>query len=42
MPFRRPTVRALMRLGDRFLLAQHNNKKPQNIGKWGTPGGRIS
>jgi 8-oxo-dGTP pyrophosphatase MutT (NUDIX family) len=36
-----PTVRAVIQHNDRFLLAQHNNFLPENIGKWGLPGGRI-
>lgn len=38
---KRPAVRAVLRYDNRYLLAQHNNIKPENIGKWGTPGGRI-
>ena len=26
---------------DRYLLAQHNSRRRQNVGKWGLPGGRI-
>ena len=26
---------------DRVLLVQHNNRLPENIGKWGLPGGHI-
>ncbi|HET7559912.1 MAG TPA: NUDIX domain-containing protein [Limnochordia bacterium] len=35
------TARLLMLRGDRILLAQHNNRLPENLGKWGLPGGRI-
>ncbi len=37
----RPTVRAVIRHGERYLIVQHNNQLPENVGKWGTPGGRI-
>lgn len=36
-----PRVRAVLYHEDRFLLAQHNNKSPENIGKWGLPGGGV-
>jgi len=36
-----PAVRAVVIYNDRFLLAQHHNHLPENIGKWGLPGGRI-
>jgi 8-oxo-dGTP pyrophosphatase MutT (NUDIX family) len=34
-------VRAVLYHDGRFLLVQHHNHLPQNIGKWGLPGGRI-
>jgi ADP-ribose pyrophosphatase YjhB (NUDIX family) len=36
-----PAVRAVIVYQDHFLLAQHHNHLPENIGKWGLPGGRI-
>ncbi|MBN2469749.1 MAG: NUDIX hydrolase [Anaerolineae bacterium] len=36
-----PRVRAVLHHAGRFLLVQHNNKRPENIGKWGTPGGGV-
>ncbi|GAB4570650.1 MAG: hypothetical protein Kow0077_05260 [Anaerolineae bacterium] len=43
MPFygHSPRVRAVIHHDGRFLLAQHNNRRPENMGKWGTPGGRV-
>ena len=35
------TVRIIIDRSDSYLLAQHNNKRPENIGKWGLPGGHI-
>jgi len=35
------TVRCILEKNGRYLLAQHNNRKPQNLGKWGLPGGHI-
>lgn len=34
-------VRCILRCGPRYLLAQHNSRRRENIGKWGLPGGRI-
>lgn len=36
-----PRVRAVLHHTGRFLLAQHNNTIPENIGKWGLPGGGV-
>jgi 8-oxo-dGTP pyrophosphatase MutT (NUDIX family) len=36
-----PAVRAVVVHEGKFLLAQHHNYLPENIGKWGLPGGRI-
>lgn len=36
-----PRVRVVLYHDHRFLLAQHNNKAPENIGKWGLPGGGV-
>ena len=36
-----PRVRAVLYHTGRFLLVQHNNFRPETIGKWGTPGGRV-
>lgn len=36
-----PAVRAVLRHEDRFLLVQHNHRKPENLGQWGIPGGRV-
>jgi 8-oxo-dGTP pyrophosphatase MutT (NUDIX family) len=30
-----------LRCGQRYLLAQHNSRRRENIGKWGLPGGRV-
>ncbi len=35
------TVRIIIDRSNKYLLAQHNNKRPENIGKWGLPGGHI-
>ena len=35
------TSRCVLKHGDRFLLAIHNNRRPENIGKWGLVGGRM-
>ncbi len=35
------TVRCILDKYDRYLLAQHNNHRPETIGKWGLPGGHI-
>lgn len=34
-------VRALLHRPGQYLLAQHNNRLPENQGKWGLPGGRL-
>lgn len=34
-------VRCILRCGQRYLLAQHNSQRRENIGKWGLPGGRV-
>ena len=34
-------VRCVLRCGQRFLLAQHNSRRRENVGKWGLPGGRL-
>src|SRR5215471_3246208 len=34
-------VRCILRCGQRYLLAQHNSRRRENIGKWGLPGGRV-
>jgi len=34
-------VRCVLRCGQRYLLAQHNSRRRENIGKWGLPGGRV-
>lgn len=36
-----PRVRAIMHHAGRFLLVQHNNRQPENRGKWSTPGGGV-
>lgn len=35
------TVRIIIERDNKYLLAQHNNWRPETIGKWGLPGGRI-
>jgi len=40
-PVRAPAVRAVVVYQGRYLLAQHHNRLPEKIGKWGLPGGRI-
>ena len=40
-PVRAPAVRAVVVHQGRYLLAQHHNRLPEKIGKWGLPGGRI-
>lgn len=35
------TARCILKSGDRFLLAIHNNIRLENHGKWGLPGGRV-
>src|SRR5262252_1825867 len=34
-------VRCILRCGQRYLLAQHNSRRRENVGKWGLPGGRL-
>jgi 8-oxo-dGTP pyrophosphatase MutT (NUDIX family) len=34
-------VRCVLRCGHRYLLAQHNSRRLENLGKWGLPGGRL-
>ncbi len=34
-------VRCVLMRGDRYLLAQHNSRRPENRGRWGLPGGRL-
>jgi 8-oxo-dGTP pyrophosphatase MutT (NUDIX family) len=34
-------VRCVLRCGRRYLLAQHNSRRRENLGKWGLPGGRL-
>jgi ADP-ribose pyrophosphatase YjhB (NUDIX family) len=34
-------VRCVLMHDDRFLLAQHNTQRRENVGKWALPGGRI-
>jgi 8-oxo-dGTP pyrophosphatase MutT (NUDIX family) len=34
-------VRCVLRCGHRYLLAQHNSRRRENLGKWGLPGGRL-
>ena len=33
--------RCVLNADGRYLLAQHNNYRPETIGKWGLPGGRV-
>ena len=35
------TVRCIIDKNNYYLLAQHNNHRPETIGKWGLPGGHI-
>jgi len=35
------SVRIIFVQDENYLLAQHNNKLAENIGKWGLPGGHI-
>ncbi len=32
-------VRCVLARNNRYLLVQHNNRLPENFGKWGLPGG---
>jgi 8-oxo-dGTP pyrophosphatase MutT (NUDIX family) len=34
-------VRCVLMHDDRFLLAQHNTQRRENVGKWALPGGRL-
>ena len=34
-------VRCVLRCGQRYLLAQHNSRRRENLGKWGLAGGRL-
>lgn len=34
-------VRCVLMRGERYLLAQHNSKRPEKVGLWGLPGGRL-
>lgn len=34
-------VRCVLMREQRYLLAQHNSKRPENVGKWGLPGGKL-
>ena len=34
-------VRCVLARNERYLLVQHNNRLPENIGKWGLPGGGL-
>src|SRR5262245_14109232 len=34
-------VRCVLMHQDRYLLAQHNTQRPENVGKWALPGGRL-
>lgn len=34
-------VRCVLARNFRYLLVQHNNRLPENIGKWGLPGGIL-
>ena len=34
-------VRCVLMLGGRYLLAQHNSRRRERIGRWGLPGGRL-
>ena len=38
---RRSRVRCVLARNERYLLVQHNNRLPENIGKWGLPGGIL-
>lgn len=35
-------VRCVLMREQRYLLAQHNSRRPENVGKWGLPGGRLA
>ncbi len=34
-------VRCVLARNNRYLLVQHNNRLPENFGKWGLPGGVL-
>ena len=34
-------VRAVLMRDSRYLLAQHNSRRRENLGRWGLPGGRL-
>jgi 8-oxo-dGTP pyrophosphatase MutT (NUDIX family) len=34
-------VRCVLLHADRYLLAQHNSRRRETIGRWGLPGGRL-
>ena len=34
-------VRCVLARNNRYLLVQHNNRLPENFGKWGLPGGGL-
>ena len=34
-------VRCVLMRDRRYLLAQHNSRRPEKIGKWGLPGGKL-
>jgi 8-oxo-dGTP pyrophosphatase MutT (NUDIX family) len=34
-------VRCVLMRADRYLLAQHNSRRRENLGLWGLPGGRL-
>src|SRR6187551_1677441 len=34
-------VRCVLMRGGRYLLAQHNSRRRERIGRWGLPGGRL-
>jgi len=34
-------VRCVLMHREHFLLARHNSRRPENMGKWGLPGGRL-
>ena len=34
-------VRCVLEQNHRYLLVQHNNRLPENLGKWGLPGGVL-
>jgi 8-oxo-dGTP pyrophosphatase MutT (NUDIX family) len=34
-------VRCVLMRADRYLLAQHNSRRRENLGRWGLPGGRL-